>query len=151
MPASFRCHLIAAQYPPKSHNRRLGFQVVTSSSQKIAFKQRFLAQTSIRPENFNREVLRRTLPLHARVVLPAVTLIKPDVLSADYDLIEDIALLTSRRDFSASAGIRRFHPANRGFLRKVLRIRVSISKLRDLVYDVMRPRTGADSTPPFRD
>lgn len=123
--------------------------MVTPSSTKPAFKQRFITQTAIRLEDFNREVLRRTLPVHAKVLLPFARVFQPDLLAADYDLIEDIALLTSRREFSESAGTRRFHPANRGFLRKVLRIRVSISKLRDLVYDVMRPPSGGTSNPPF--
>jgi hypothetical protein len=124
--------------------------VVTPSSSKPAFKQRFIEKNRVSPEDFNREVLRRTLPMHARALLPLASLIKPDVLAADYDLIADIALLTSRREFSDSAGTRRFHPANRGFIRKVLRIRVSISKLRDLVYDVMRPPSGAGSDAPFK-
>lgn len=124
--------------------------MATPSSSKPAFKQRFIEKTRVSPEDFNREVLRRTLPMHARVLLPLASLIKPDVLAADYDLIADIAILTSRREFSESAGTRRFHPANRGFLRRVLRIRVSISKLRDLVYDVMRPPSGAGSDAPFK-
>lgn len=124
--------------------------MVAPSSSKPAFKQRFIEKTRVPAEAFNREVLRRTLPTHARVLLPLALLIKPDLLAADHDLIADIALLTSRREFSESAGTRRFHPANRGFLRKVLRIRVSISKLRDLVYDVLRPPSGASSNAPFK-
>jgi hypothetical protein len=84
------------------------------------------------------------------VLLPAIRLFDKTVLAADFDLIEDIALLTSRREFSKSAGMRRYHPANRGFLRKILRIRVSISKLHDLIYEIMRPVDGADSRPPFK-
>ena len=112
---------------------------------KATFQQRFIEQTGVRAEEFTRAVLRRTLPLHAKLFLPLALLVDHTTLAADYDLIADIAQLTSRRDFSDSVSPRRFHPANRGPLRKVLRVRVSIAKLHKLVYNVMRPPAGQSS------
>ena len=119
------------------------------ASPKPTFKQRFLEKTGGNPDDFIRDILRLTLPLHARLLLPFARILEQSVLAADYDLISDIAQLTSRREFSDSVGVRRFHPANRGFLRKVVRVRVSIARLHRLVYDVMRPADGRSSTAPF--
>ena len=119
------------------------------ASPKPTFKQRFLEKTGGNPDDFIRDILRLTLPLHARLLLPFARILEQSVLAADYDLISDIAQLTSRREFSDSVGVRRFHPANRGFLRKVVRIRVSIARLHRLVYDVMRPADGRSSATPF--
>ncbi len=121
-----------------------------TDSPKPTFRQRFLEKTGERPEDFTRAVLRATLPLHARVLLPLFKIMNSDVLAADHDLIADLAQLTSRRDFSECVGTRRFHPANHGFLRKVVKVRVSLDRLQRLVYDVMRPAGGTTSTPPFQ-
>lgn len=121
------------------------------SSSKPTFKQRFIEKTGGNAEHFTRDVLWRTLPIHARILLPFARIFDPSVLAADYDLIADIAQLSSRREFSDSVGVRRFHPANHGFLRKVVRVRVSIARLHRLVYDVMRPPAacGQGSNIPF--
>jgi hypothetical protein len=119
------------------------------AASKPTFKQRFLEKTGGHPDDFIRDVLRLTLPLHARLLLPLARILEQSVLAADYDLISDLAQLTSRREFSDSVGVRRFHPANRGFLRKVIRVRVSIARLHRLVYDVMRPADGRSSAAPF--
>lgn len=118
-------------------------------SPKPTFKQRFIEKSGGRPEDFTRDVLRRALPLHARLLLPAARIFDPAVLAADYDLISDVAQLTSRREFSDSVSTRRFHPANHGFLRKVVGVRVSITRLHRLVYDTMRPPGGQGSGAPF--
>lgn len=116
---------------------------------KPTFKQRFIEKTGGNPDDFTRDVLRLTLPPHARLLLPFARVFDDTLLAADYDLISDIAQLTSRREFSDSVGVRRFHPANHGFLRKVVRVRVSIARLHRLVYDVMRPADGRTSAAPF--
>lgn len=116
---------------------------------KPTFKQRFTEKTGGSPDDFTRDLLRQTLPPHARILLPLVSIFDQKVLAADYDLIFDIAQLTSRREFAASVCVRRFHPANRGFLRKVVRVRVSIARLHRLVYDTMRPADGRSSATPF--
>lgn len=117
------------------------------SSTKPTFKQLFIEKTGGNAEHFTRDVLWRTLPIHARILLPFARIFDPAILAADYDLIEDIGLLSSRREFSDSASSRRFHPANHGFLRKAVRIRVSISKLHRLVYNVMRPAVASGQRP----
>lgn len=119
-----------------------------SSAAKPTFKQRFIEKTGGMPEHFARDVLRRTLLPHARVLLPVAWLLESSVLAADYDLIADIGQLTSRREFTDTVSVRRYHPANRGFLRKVVRVRVSINRLQKLVYTVMRPADGSAGTPP---
>lgn len=116
---------------------------------KPNFKQRLIDKTGIGAEAFNRFVLRNTLPIHAKLLLPVARLFSTDVLAADYDLIAEIAMLTSRREFSEYVSCRRYHPANRGGFRKVLRVRVSIARLHRLVYDVMRPDAESASRRPF--
>lgn len=120
-----------------------------TTSSRPTFRQRFLEKTGAAPEAYTRLVLHRTLPLHARLLLPVILLFDADVLDADHDLIGQISLLTSRREFSDYASERHYHPANKGFARKVLGFRVSVSKLQELVYDVMRPLDGKTSAAPF--
>lgn len=124
---------------------------MTTPHTRTPFKQRFLEQTGGAPEDYTRMVLDHTLPFHAKTLLPLVRLLDHRTLAADYDLIEDIGQLTSRRDFAHLASARHFHPANQGPLRKVFKFRVSISKLQKLVYRVMRPASGdeGDSRTPF--
>ncbi len=113
------------------------------------FKQCFLRKYGGSPDDFTRDVLRLTLPPHARALLPFARILHPHIIAADHDLIADIAQLKSRREFADSVVLRRYHPANRGFLRKVAKVRVSIARLNRLVYDVMRPAPGQDSGAPF--
>jgi hypothetical protein len=113
------------------------------------FQQRFLEQQGIDPENFAWSVIHTTVPPHARLLLPLMRFFSPQILAADYDLINQLALLTSRRQFSEFASERHYHPANHGFARKVLGVRVSINRLQNLVYATMRPVDGHSSATPF--
>jgi hypothetical protein len=120
-----------------------------STPPRPTFQQRFVEKQGVPPEEFTWSVLRATVPPHARLLLPIMRFFSPGILAADYDLINQMALLTSRRQFSEFASERHYHPANQGFARKVLGVRVSIERLQRLVYATMRPVDGQSSAAPF--
>ena len=120
-----------------------------STPPRSTFQQRFIEKQGIDPEAFTWSVLRATVPPHARLLLPLMRFFSPGILAADYDLINQIAHLTSRRQFAEFASERHYHPANRGFARKVLGVRVSINRLQRLVYATMRPVDEQSSVAPF--
>lgn len=71
--------------------------------------------------------------------MPLITLFNGDYLAADNDFIHDVAQNTSYNEFFNSSFEYIHHPANRGFLRRFLRIRISTERMRRIVRKTMIP------------
>ena len=56
--------------------------------------------------------------------------------TADYDFIEAVGWLREQRDYQATVREFTAHPANRGFLRRWLRLRVSVRRVSELVGEI---------------
>jgi len=97
------------------------------------FADRFCAQHGIPREQYARAVFKRTLYRRALPIAWFLAIFRPDFFSADFYLIFQIEHIRRLKDFVAEA--EQFHedPANRGWLRHRLLVRVSTSRLKNLV------------------
>lgn len=108
------------------------------------FRERYCQSLGLAPQDFESHLFRRGLYLHARFFAGLLGLI-PDYFSADHEFIRSVGNIRSRRYFHAEAGEFHMDGANRGFLRRFLRLRVSAERVRC----AMEEHWGtAESNPP---
>ena len=103
------------------------------SSAWADFAQKCSAHFGVSSERYLETALRRTLYPHAHWLRPLIAVVAPDFFSADRDFLHGVGQLWRRRDFSIEVQNFHHHPANRGFLRRVLRLRVSAGRVQTLV------------------
>jgi hypothetical protein len=99
------------------------------------------------PAELNHVLFSRTLYPQARLIAGLVRWLNPRHFIADYEFCEDVGYLRSLEDFSLVLGSYIEHPANRGFLRRRLRIRVSARRMFKIVRSVFAP-SGRVTAPP---
>jgi hypothetical protein len=85
---------------------------------------------------YNAVVFRQALFPHARLLLVVVRSLSRLHFLADHEFVEDVGHIKGVGDFSYPLGSFIEHPANRGFLRRVLRLRVSARRMLHLVRSV---------------
>lgn len=108
------------------------------------FAEHYCAKHAISPDAFDLKVMRRCLYLHARLLEPVLRFGYRDHFAADLDFVRAVGRLTRVRDFSMDAADFSSNPANRGFLRLTLRMRVSSSRLQALVRETMPRKVARD-------
>ncbi|MCW5549066.1 MAG: hypothetical protein KIT44_08890 [Opitutaceae bacterium] len=108
------------------------------------FSELYCEQQGIAPAEFSRHAFRRALYPHARLLAGAISLLDSDYFSADRDFVEDVGRLTRYHDFVSSGMDYSHHPANRGFMRQLLLVRVSTERMRRMVRTAFR-QTSTDS------
>ena len=91
---------------------------------------------------FARSVMRRAVHPKTRLVKWALAVFNPDHFTADFDLVYGVAGLRRLRDFEAEVERFNDHPANRGWLRRKLGLRISTGRLRTLIRETL-PRSRA--------
>lgn len=106
------------------------------------FEESFCQQHGIGRERFVRVVLKQTLYRRARAVGWFFAIFNGDYYAADYELISAVGQLRRLRDFNNEAERFNYHPANRGWLRRKLCIRVSTNRLRQLVKATLPPSSA---------
>jgi len=94
------------------------------------FRQLYCERRGIAPERFERVLLRRCLYLHALVLYWPLLLLGPGYFAADLDFVRGAGELKYRRELRNEIAEFRYHPAGRGFMHRVLRLRVSADRLR---------------------
>jgi hypothetical protein len=99
------------------------------------------------PAELNHVLFIRTLYPHARLVAGLVRWLKPHHFLADHEFCEDVGHLRNLEDFSLVLGSYIEHPANRGFFRRRLRIRISARRMLQIVRTVFAPN-GRVTAPP---
>src|SRR5690348_14887706 len=87
----------------------------------------------IAPSVFARDLLLRSVYPHARPLLGLLTRLNRGHFEADYEFIVDVGQLRRRFDFGAVAESYISHPANKGFLRRRLKLRISVRRMLELV------------------
>jgi len=102
-------------------------------SPRKTFRDIYCSRHSLDPKNYQHAVLRRCLYLHAQPLWWLLGWSHPGFFQPDLELIESIAQLRSRKDFASEAADFQNHPGNRNLLKRVLRLRVSVRRLRELV------------------
>jgi hypothetical protein len=103
----------------------------------VTFAEKFCAQRQLAPEQYEAAMLRLTLHSPARWLQPLLAL-RPEYFSADREFLRSVGRISRVRDFDAEAFDYTYDPANRGFLRQTLGLRVSIRKVRRLVWAALR-------------
>ena len=98
------------------------------------FGEKFCARHSVAPEKYEEVVLRRSLYPAARVLQPMLRF-KVNHFSADREFIRGVGRLTRFSSFDSEAQDYLYHPNNRGVLRRVFKLRVSIRRLSRMVQD----------------
>ena len=93
------------------------------------------------PEAYEAEVMKRSLYPLARVIRWLLALI-PDYFLADRAFLASVGRMTRRRDFGLEEIEFVHHPANRGYLRTQLKLRVSARRLHRLVRAVLADESG---------
>jgi hypothetical protein len=119
------------------------------------FEESFCEQHGIERERFARVVFKQVLYRRARAVGWLFSIFNGDYFSADYELINAVAHLRRLREFTHEADRFNYHPANRGWFRRKLCIRVSTNRLRLLIKatlphsSVVPNDSGAGTAIPF--
>lgn len=97
------------------------------------FRQLYCEQRGIVPARYESTLLRATLRWPGRVLHRVRGILPAALFAADHDFVVGVGFLTGPKDFDVEATEFLFHPQNRGFLRRQLRVRVSIFRLRRVV------------------
>ena len=111
------------------------------------FAEAYCLRHNIPTEDFAKVVLARTLYPHARLLAPLLRELNPDHFAADLDLVRGAGQLRRVRDFSNEAAEFAYHPANRGDSRRLLRLRISTQRLRQLMQETLH---GTTNRPPAK-
>lgn len=109
----------------------------SSTTPSADFEQKFCARYRVAPERCREIVLRRTLYPHARLLRRLILLFAPEFFAADYDFIAGVGRLRRRRDFKIEVWDFLYNPANRGPLRRTLRLRVSVQRTQALLESLL--------------
>lgn len=88
------------------------------------------------PASFATKVLLETLYPHARPLLGLIAQLYPDHFRADYEFIEDVSRMQHHTDFGSAVESYISHPANADFLRRRLRLRISVRRMLRLANDI---------------
>lgn len=110
-----------------------------------SFADSYCARNNLPAEKFEEAVFVRCLYFQARMVWRLFNWFDANYFAADRDFVRSVGQLKRMRDFGSEVSEFAYHPANRGFLRRGLRFRLSSAKLRALVESYLH---GVDSTPP---
>jgi hypothetical protein len=108
----------------------------------LTFAEAYCLHHKIPADRFATVVLARSLYPHARLLAPLLREMNSDHFAADLDLVRGAGLLRRVRDFSNEAAEFAYHPANRGDLRRLLRLRISTQRLRHLMQETLHGTTN---------
>jgi hypothetical protein len=103
------------------------------------FSERFCERYRLPPESYAPEMLRRVLYPRARWLAPVIRLFSPGIFDADCDFVRGVGQIRRAEDLDGEVSDFHLHPRNRGFLRRILKIRVSCRRVSHLVAAIMPP------------
>jgi hypothetical protein len=96
------------------------------------FRELYCESRGIGFEEFEHELVYRSLHWQARPIYWLLGLSR-EYTSPDFEFVRAVGDLRQWREFRNEAAEYHYHPHNRGFLRTVLRLRVSTQRLQALV------------------
>ena len=106
------------------------------------FADRFCEQHGVPREQYAQAIFKRALYRRARLVAWLLPIFKRDYFAADFDLIYQVEHIRRLRDFNTEAERFHEHSSNRGWLRRRLLIRVSTSRLKNLIKATLPPSSA---------
>ncbi len=122
------------------------------------FAESFCEQHGIPRHQYVRAIFKRGLYRRARPVAWLLPIFRRDYFAADLDLIYQIEHIRRLKDFNTEAERFHDHPSNRGWLRRRLLIRVSTSRLKNLIKATLPPASAIEgavieknTATPFKD
>jgi hypothetical protein len=119
------------------------------------FRERYCRRHGLAPEAFPRHLLPRALYPHARPLAALLGWLDRQHFQADHEFIEDVGHMRRLADFPEAARNYADHFSNGGFLRRTLRLRVSVRRMWLIVAGVRAEEVplpaGADSLTPFQE
>ena len=104
---------------------------------KPTFAERFCTDRAMTREEMAREIFRRSLYPHARLLKMFLIFQNAIHVQADYDLIYAAMDIHRVRDFAVLGAEFNVHPANHGTLRRKWRMRISTKRLRRLLKETL--------------
>ncbi len=104
----------------------------------------YCRRRGIAPSAFARELLLRSIYPHARPLFGLLTHLDRGHFEADLEFIVDVGQLRRRTDFGDAAESYLSHPANKGFLRRRLKLRISIRRMLAIVADILPQQLPSD-------
>ncbi len=107
------------------------------------FAELYCEKHGLKLEQYQSAVLMRSLYPHARWLAPLVGFFWPQHFAADADFVRSVGLLRRFREFAYEAEEFAHHPANRGFWRRTVNVRVSSRALRRMVRAALHPELEA--------
>jgi len=102
------------------------------------FAERFCNHHRLQPEQYRRAMLQSCFHRRALIFLPFLSRISPGHFEADYELISVVGLMRNPESFNDEIRAFHDHPHNRRFLRRNLRLRVSVKRLRRVFGSLMK-------------
>jgi len=119
------------------------------------FEDQFCAAHAVAPEDYVDAVLKQSLHPLARWLRPVLVL-APGHFAADRNFIKGVGRISRLEDFDGEVRDYLIDPDNSGFLRRTLKLRVSVTRLSRIVRDVLRDesksaRGAITSTPQLSD
>jgi hypothetical protein len=121
------------------------------------FAELYCEQNQIDPSCYEREVLARALYPQAKLIR-WILLAQSNLMAADWDFVRGVGGLRRFRDFDFEAQEYAHHPANRGFWRMSINLRVSSRALRRMVRETLHADRHAaedaaadDTAVPFKE
>jgi hypothetical protein len=93
------------------------------------FSERFCHLFQLEPKKFEATVFRMALYPQASVLGPVLRLLHPGFFEVDLELVRNVGLITDLKQFRNLAWDFSDHPANRTWLRRNLRMRLSTQRL----------------------
>ena len=106
------------------------------------FTEFFCVKHKISHDDFVREVFNRSLYPHARLLKWLLIFYDPYYFDPDHELIASAGAIGRVRDFVNEAYQFNIHPANCGWLRRKLRLRVSTQRLRAIIRETLGYHTA---------
>jgi hypothetical protein len=106
------------------------------------FADLYCEQRGLARPMYHADVFRRTLFPHARLTGGLVRVFHRLHFLPDHEFVEDVGHITCVADFAFPLGSFIEHPANRGTLRRVFRLRVSARRMLKLVRTVFADPSG---------
>ena len=101
------------------------------------FRELYCERRGIAADRFERDLVGRSLHWQARPVYWLLGLNKA-YTSPDYEFVRGVGDLRNWKEYRNEAIEYHYHPHNRGFLRTVLRLRVSASRLQSVLERELR-------------
>jgi hypothetical protein len=92
------------------------------------FRELYCERRGIAADRFEHDLVGRSLHPQARPIYWLLGLNR-EYTSPDYDFVRGVGDIRRWREFRNEAAEYHYHPRNRGFLRTVLRLRVSVQRL----------------------